>query len=472
MLPVRCTTGEPDIPTRPTEHAAYSNPSGSGSSHNRHVEWDVGASGESRRHGRLPAFITGIGASPLESSEDALRRTVLVASSLACTLAGTIWFFIYFLAGARVAASVPLGYAVVSLVSTVLFAATGHFRIYRTVQLSLILLLPWLMSLALGGFHPSSSVVIWSTLAPFGALLFTDLKSAIRWFLAFVVLVISGAVLDVPGREPPLPEAFVQTLYVLNFGMLFAILFAMMAYFTFQKNIFQERSEMLLHSILPKDIAELLKGSPQRIADHYEEASILFADVVDFTSLSDNMPPGDLVAMLDEVFLSFDVLVEEFGLEKIKTIGDCYMVAAGVPAPRGDHAHALARMALAMRRTVSKRGFGGQHIELRIGMNSGPVVAGVIGRKKFIYDLWGDAVNMASRMEAHGTGGSIQITRSTYELLKDNFVCRDAGVIAVKGKGDMEVYHLLGEKDAPDHRAATDSRPTGRATPTAGRYPE
>jgi adenylate cyclase len=156
------------------------------------------------------------------------------------------------------------------------------------------------------------------------------------------------------------------------------------------------------------------------------------------------MTPIELVELLNEVFSQFDRLVEKYGLEKIKTIGDCYMVASGVPRARHDHAQALLGMALEMQAFVSANQFLGRQLEFRIGLNSGPVVAGVIGRKKFIYDLWGDAVNTASRMESHGVGGTIQITRATYELVKDAFVCEPQGTLNVKGKGEMEVWFVTG----------------------------
>jgi len=163
----------------------------------------------------------------------------------------------------------------------------------------------------------------------------------------------------------------------------------------------------------------------QPIADQFESASILFADVVDFTPWSERLSPVEVVGYLDRLFSHFDALAERYGLEKIKTIGDCYMVAAGVPNPRPDHARALALMALdmleAMRSNDDVEHLG---LELRVGINSGPVVAGVIGRKRFLYDLWGDAVNTASRMESHGAPGRIQITRETYELLGDEFASR------------------------------------------------
>ena len=168
---------------------------------------------------------------------------------------------------------------------------------------------------------------------------------------------------------------------------------------------------------------------------------------MDFTPLSQRLPPAEMVDILDRLFSHFDALVERHGLEKIKTVGDCYMAAAGVPDPHEDHARRAALVALDMRDAVTTSAVAGREgLELRIGINSGPVVAGVIGRKRFIYDLWSDAVNTASRMESHGTPGEIQITRATYELLKDEFVCRPRGTIEVKGKGRMETWYLEGTR--------------------------
>jgi adenylate cyclase len=209
----------------------------------------------------------------------------------------------------------------------------------------------------------------------------------------------------------------------------------------------QEKSEALLMNILPSSIAERLKAATQTIADDCESASILFADVVDFTPLAQSLPAAEVVGILDQLFSRFDALVEQHGLEKIKTIGDCYMAAAGVPNPLPDHARRAALLALDMRDAVATSAIAGEaRCELRIGINSGPVVAGVIGTKRFLYDLWGDAVNTASRMESQSTPGEIQITRTTYELLKDEFVCRRRGTILVKGKGRMETWYLVGSR--------------------------
>lgn len=207
-----------------------------------------------------------------------------------------------------------------------------------------------------------------------------------------------------------------------------------------------DKSETLLNNILPEAISARLKTSKDTIADHCEGASILFADVVDFTPMSAKMTPTELVELLNDVFSDFDMLTEKYGLEKIKTIGDCYMVASGVPQPRADHAQVLTNMALDLQERVNNHNYNGHKLAFRIGLNSGPVVAGVIGRKKFIYDLWGDAVNTASRMESHGSNGHIQITRATYDLIKDDFICEPRGTVDVKGKGEMDVWYVTGVK--------------------------
>ncbi|MFB2934101.1 PAS domain S-box protein [Aerosakkonemataceae cyanobacterium BLCC-F154] len=207
----------------------------------------------------------------------------------------------------------------------------------------------------------------------------------------------------------------------------------------------QEQTEKLLLNILPQPIAERLRKEESTIADIFKEATVLFADIVGFTELSANIPPVELIEMLNEIFSTFDELTEEHGLEKIKTIGDAYMVVGGLPIPRQDHAHAIAEMALDMKTQIDRfNRQAGQNVQLRVGINTGPVIAGVIGIKKFIYDLWGDTVNTASRMESHGLAGEIQVTTTTYELLRDKYQFQKRGNIPIKGKGEMTTYLLTG----------------------------
>ena len=209
----------------------------------------------------------------------------------------------------------------------------------------------------------------------------------------------------------------------------------------------QECAEELLLNILPEPIAQRLKLAESTIADSFAAVTVLFADLVNFTEISAEIPPTKLVELLNKIFSVFDQLSEKHGLEKIKTIGDAYMVVGGLPKPKTDHAEAIAEMALDMQREINRfKHDDGEPFRLRIGIHTGPVVAGVIGMKKFSYDLWGDTVNVASRMESQGTAGGIQVTAATYKLLKDKYFFKRRGVLAVKGKGEMITYWLTGRK--------------------------
>ena len=210
----------------------------------------------------------------------------------------------------------------------------------------------------------------------------------------------------------------------------------------------RDQADKLLYNVLPERIAEKLKQSNETIAEEFESATVLFADIVNFTPISARFAPHEVVDMLDELFSRFDELVDQYGVEKIQVAGDGYMVAAGVPTPRPDHATVLAQLALDMLDYIKEGDLlGGRYpIEIRIGLNSGSLLGGVIGRKKYFYALWGDTVNTASRMESQGSSGKIQITRATYELVKNEFDCEYIGVIPVKGKGNMDVWHLMAKK--------------------------
>src|SRR5262245_27875140 len=214
----------------------------------------------------------------------------------------------------------------------------------------------------------------------------------------------------------------------------------------------RERSDLLLLNILPEPIAERLKMQPGVIAEQYEQVTVLFADILNFTPLAALISPGEVVSLLNEVFSTFDQLAERHGLEKIKTIGDAYMAASGLPMERADHAQAAIAMALDMQAALAELNAGrAMPLQIRIGLHSGPVVAGVIGTKKFIYDLWGDTVNIASRMESHSAADRIQITRTTYELIREEFTCQPQGRIAVKGKGEMEVWYVIAAEPQSAH---------------------
>ncbi len=215
-----------------------------------------------------------------------------------------------------------------------------------------------------------------------------------------------------------------------------------------QVKLEQERSETLLLNILPHPIAQRLKEQPSTIADSFTEAAVLFADIVGFTELSGKFEPSHLVNLLNHIFSEFDHLAEVHNLEKIKTIGDAYMVVSGLPVPRADYAESLADMALDMQRSLKEfNRKNDQNFKIRIGIATGPVIAGVIGIKKFIYDLWGDTVNIASRMESHGIADEIQVTETTYSVLQDQYIFEKRGTIPIKGKGEMTTYLLKGKKE-------------------------
>jgi len=398
---------------------------------------------------RILPLIARIGADPHDDDDIRLQKSLLVICAFLFMLAGIAWGLMYVIFNEPLAGVIPLCYSVISLLSILYFGRTRQYHFFRFSQLALILLLPFLLIMALGGFVNGSAVILWALISPMGAMLFDEPRHAPRWFLAFAVLVVVSNFLQPYVRfANNLSPTLVNFFFVINLIGVGSLVFMMVFYFVGQKNMFQQKSEALLLNILPKEIAAILKNERRTIADHYDDASVLFADMVGFTPLSAQLPPVEMVELLNEVFSFFDSLLDKYGVEKIRTIGDSYMVASGVPRRRSDHAQALAHMALEIRDYISTHTFcNNQRVSFRIGINSGSMIAGVIGRRKFVYDVWGDAVNIASRMESHGLGGAVQITRATYELIKDEFVCEPRGAVNVKGKGEMEVWLVISVKE-------------------------
>jgi adenylate cyclase len=389
--------------------------------------------------------VLSIGADETDSSERRFRKRLLVGISVLILPIGFLWGCIYWAMGEEAVALTPWAYVAGSIVSLALYARNRNFAFLRTAQLALILVAPAAGAILIGGIGESSVVIVWSLLAPLGAVAFDRPARAWPWFGAFVATIVVTLVLSgiVRPDGADLPDAFVQTFVVLNIVAVSFVAMLLLVTFAKGRDTAQERVETLLLNILPEEIAERLQAEPHAIADHFEEASILFADVVDFTPLASRLDAREVVGLLDRLFTSFDELVDRHGIEKIKTIGDCYMVAAGVPRHRADHAHALAYLALEMQECARTCLPADDDLQLRIGISSGPVVAGVIGRRRFLYDLWGDTVNMASRMESHGVPDVIQITRSTWELVRDDFVTESRGLVEVKGKGEVETWQLV-----------------------------
>ena len=393
-----------------------------------------------------------VGADPADDDDLRARKALLVLISVLILPVAGLWAAFYLSFHSPVGWA-PVAYFSVLAGAIVVFSRTRNFVWLLRVGQVAILFAPTLSMIPLGGFLGAGGVGLWAILAPLGSLVFERVESAVRWYVAFaIVFVASGVAGELVGPvSPQVPRWFTTTMLAMNITVGGAIVFTLLAVFANERRaalaalrVEQAKAEDLLLNILPASIAERLKAQTRPIADHFSSASILFADVVDFTPWSEQHRPEEVVGHLDLLFSHFDELAEEYGLEKIKTIGDCYMVAAGVPTPRSDHAHALARVGFAMLAALREHEeLAALGLELRIGINSGPVVAGVIGRKRFLYDLWGDAVNTASRMESHGAPGRIQVTRATYELLVDEFDCEPRGTIYVKGKGDVEAWYLV-----------------------------
>jgi adenylate cyclase len=396
--------------------------------------------------------VLSIGADPRDTADERFRKRLLVGVALVILPIAFLWGCLYWAVGEHGVALTPWAYFTGSAISLAVFARTKNFASLRTAQLLLILVAPALGTVMLGGLREASGVILWSLFAPLGAVAFDRPARAWPWFAAFVATILLALILSEVVRPDgaDLPDAFVRTFDVLNIVVVSFVAMVLLVTFAQGLEAAQARVETLLLNVLPADVAQRLQSDPNSIADDFDNASILFADVVDFTPLASRLNAREVVGLLDRLFTSFDELVDRYDVEKIKTIGDCYMVAAGVPKQRPDHAHALAGLALEMRE-CAKRSLldGADHdLRLRIGISSGPVVAGVIGRRRFLYDLWGDTVNMASRMESHGTPDTIQITRTTFELLRDDFVIEPIGLVDVKGKGEVETWRLVGPSES------------------------
>jgi adenylate cyclase len=410
---------------------------------------------------RLLERLAQIGSLPDDGPDERLKKATLTLTVVLEGSLATVWVVLYWVLGLPVSAAIPLGYQVVAFAGLLHFARTKRFSFFRTAELTLSLLLPFLLQWSIGGFVASSAVSMWAFTSPLGALVFLSPVRAVPWFAAFAALTVVSAILDphLVSHVAAIGPTVRLTFFALNILGVAGSTYFVLQYFVRERDrvmqaldrehrllqIEQSKSERLLLNVLPQAIADRLKEGESVIAERFPEVTVLFADVVGFTPLAGTMEPEAVVDLLNDLFVKFDDLASRHGLEKIKTIGDSYMVAGGLPIPRGDHAEAVAEMALGMRETVEQIARQtGYALAVRIGVESGPVVAGVIGRSKFSYDLWGDTVNTASRMESHGLPGSIQVTERTYTRLKDAYRLEERGTIDVKGKGPMRTFFLLG----------------------------
>ena len=408
-----------------------------------------------RRLVALVERLSDLGARPGDSRDERLRYGTLILASVLIALISFVWVTTYLLFGYPRSAAIPALFQLITVVGLTLLPRTRRFDIFRTTQLSAMLVLPALLQASLGGFVASSGMIMWAIFVPLAALALLGTRRSLLWLLAFFAELAVLALIDpVVSRDPAdLPSGVAISFFVLNVIGVTLSAYAMLAYFVAQRarahralEAERERSERLLINVLPEPIAERLKAGTGVIAEYHDAVTVLFADLVGFTRRTTLMAPADVVTLLDRIFTAFDRLADAEGLEKIKTIGDAYMVTGGLPTERPDHLQAVARTALSMREEIAAMAAstGQEWLDVRIGIDTGPVVAGVIGRRKFIYDVWGDTVNTASRMESQGVPGQIQMTGRTAGALGPAFSVRERGTIEVKGKGPMRTFFLLG----------------------------
>jgi class 3 adenylate cyclase len=300
-----------------------------------------------------------------------------------------------------------------------------------------MLVLPFALQWTLGGFVNSSAVSLWALIGAFAAVYLFEPGRAVPWFIAFLALVVVSGVVDgvIAPSAPPIPDGVRTAFFVLNVTCVALVAYLLLQHFVRQREAARAASEALLLNILPRQVAERLKVGGEVVADGHAEVTVLFADIVDFTPFAEREGPRAVVDLLDALFSAFDELTQRHGLEKIKTIGDAYMVVGGLPDPRPDHAEAVADMALEMLDVAGRWTTGSGPLRLRIGIDTGPVIAGVIGRRKFSYDLWGDTVNTASRMESHGEPDTIQLSPRAAAVLDRSFIVEKRAAVEVKGKG-------------------------------------
>ncbi len=426
--------------------------------------------------GTPPSFIERLrnaGIDPGDSDEQRLNKSLLMFATGLVSVASMLWLVIYWSLGPKLSATLPFAFQILLAGNLAYYIKSGNFNFFRLAQLGLFLFFPFVVQWSIGNFITASGTILWGLLAPVGAILVIGVRESLAWFVAYVVLVaLSGFfdyyLADMHALQPsPIPLQTSMVFFALNFIAVSAIVFLLLRFSIQEKQkaqgrleeahrllqAEQDRSERLLLNILPGPVAERLKNSSQTIADGFADVTVMFADIVNFTQVAEGMSPNQVFTMLNRIFSSFDELAERFGLEKIKTIGDAYMVAGGLNQDANDYCVAIGDMALAMRDLLHDDfTVNAARLEIRIGIGTGPVVAGVVGKKKFIYDLWGDTVNIASRITAEGAPGAIQVDATTYRRLRDSFSFDEPQTIYLKGKGNTQIYRLAG-------RAETAGRP-------------
>ena len=413
--------------------------------------------------------LRSLGVEPGDSEELRLNKSLLMLATGLVSTAIMVWVAIYSILGPYISSSTPLAFQLLLVGNLLLYIKLRDFNFFRITQLALFLFLPFVAQWTGGTIISTSGVVLWALLAPVGAILCIGVRQSVGWFLAWVALTALSGAADFYLADPIFVEKATVPLrttivfFALNFISVSTIIYMLLTLSIAEKRKMakslqaaheqvqfeQERSEKLLLNILPQPVADRLRSSDKTIADGFADVTVMFGDIVNFTQVASAMSPSQVFAMLNQIFSAFDELAEAHGLEKIKTIGDAYMVAGGLTEEPADYTAAIADLAIAMR-DLLRRDFAvnAMHLEIRIGIGTGPIVAGVLGKKKFIYDLWGDTVNIASRITTEGVPGMIQCDTTTYHRLTTSFDFHEPQTIYLKGKGNMTVYRLIGRKAA------------------------
>ncbi|MEX1157062.1 MAG: adenylate/guanylate cyclase domain-containing protein [Chloroflexota bacterium] len=397
---------------------------------------------------RLERIGSALARAAVRRSDD--QRTATIKASLVLVTGLVVvlspaWIGIYLVLGRPLSAAIPGAYALFALASLGYMLRTGRYGSVLASQKLTMFVLPMLLQWTLGGFGQGSAVMLWSFIAVLLVLIADGYRAAWVWFAALVVALVVSALLEplLLRTVAPLPEPVRIGFFVINVaGPLFTAMVALV-YFLRQRDAATARSEELLLNVLPASVADRLKRGSSMVADRHEAASVLFADIVSFTAFAEQTAPERVVELLGRVFETLDDLTARHGLEKIKTLGDGYMAVAGVPQPRADHARAAAAMAVEIEPALrAELGADWPSLHVRVGIASGPLVAGVIGSRRFSYDLWGDTVNTAARMAGLAEPGSVVVADSTASLLDGAATLEARGETEVKGKGPMKVWHL------------------------------
>lgn len=405
------------------------------------------------------------------AQEDKLHRDLLIFACAFMNLAVVLWLAIYWIMGLHFSANVPLVYQLISVASLVHYLKTKKFEVFRFVQLSLFLFVPFVMQWTIGNAVTASGVMLWALLAPVGALVVSGWRESVPWFIAYIVMtVVSGSFDFYLGTEDNSGVSMktIGFFFALNFAAMSSIMYFLMRHFVVAmdkiKNQLdqqhqllaeeQNKSERVLLNVLPSSIAQRLKNHQGLIADGHADVTVMFADLVNFTQLTESLSPEQMVGLLNTVFSGFDELCEKYGVEKIKTIGDAYMVVGGLNRNNVDYTRDIADLSLEMREfVITNPNLSRFKLGIHTGIATGPVVAGVIGTKRFIYDLWGDTVNIASRLTDEAVQDVIQVDKTTYNRIRQDYAFEPPATIHVKGKGEMVMYRLTGRVNRVPHTA-------------------